>query len=82
MEDRCPVSVTTYPTAWRVEVINDDPHRGFEYVHFPLDIPRSLPALRIRIYWGTTWRALDIEWGSREDGAKVGCSPVLKSSAE
>ena len=24
--------VTTYPVAWRVEVVNDDMHRGYEYI--------------------------------------------------
>jgi len=26
------LSVAAYPVAWRVEVVNDDKHRGFEYV--------------------------------------------------
>ena len=27
-----PITVSVYPVAWRVEVVNDDKHRGFEYV--------------------------------------------------
>jgi len=26
------LSVAAYPVAWRIEIVNDDPHRGFEYV--------------------------------------------------
>ena len=32
LEDRAPVSVSAYPVAWRVDVINDDIRRGFECV--------------------------------------------------
>ena len=28
----CPLSTSAYPVAWRIEVVNDDVHRGFEYV--------------------------------------------------
>jgi len=27
-----PISVSAYPVAWRIEVVNDDIFRGFEYV--------------------------------------------------
>jgi hypothetical protein len=27
-----PLSVAAYPVAWRVEVVDDDKHRGFEYI--------------------------------------------------
>ena len=32
LENGSPLSVSGYPVAWRVEVVNDDIHRGFEYV--------------------------------------------------
>ena len=32
LQDGCVLSVVAYPVAWRVEVVNDDKHRGFEYV--------------------------------------------------
>ena len=32
LENGSPLSVSAYPVAWRVEVVNDDIHRGFEYV--------------------------------------------------
>ena len=38
MENRCPLSVAAYPVAWRVEVVNEDPHRGFEYVRYELRV--------------------------------------------
>jgi len=27
-----PLSVSAYPVAWRIEVVNDEIHRDFEYV--------------------------------------------------
>ena len=27
-----PLSVAPYPVAWRIEVVNDDIHSGFDYV--------------------------------------------------
>jgi len=51
-----PLYVAEYPVAWRVEVVNDDKHRGFEYV---------------RIFWGTTKRAWDLNGGHLSNGAKV-----------
>ena len=27
-----PITVAVYPVAWRVEIVNDEKHRGFEYV--------------------------------------------------
>ena len=32
LENRSPLSVSAYPVAWRIEVVNDAVHRGFEYV--------------------------------------------------
>ena len=32
MGDESILSVAAYPVAWRIEVVNDDAHRGFEYV--------------------------------------------------
>ncbi|KAF9648155.1 hypothetical protein BDM02DRAFT_2340785 [Thelephora ganbajun] len=48
LENKCAISVAAYPVAWRVEIVNDGLHRGFEYV---------------RIYWGTTKRLWDVPWG-------------------
>ena len=31
-ENGSPLSVSAYPVAWWIEVVNDDIHRGFEYV--------------------------------------------------
>ena len=38
------LSVAAYPVAWRVEVVNDDKHRGFEYVRSELDVTRRIRA--------------------------------------
>jgi hypothetical protein len=32
-----PLSVTGYPTAWKVKVVDDEIHRGFEYVRWEYD---------------------------------------------
>ncbi|KAF9648157.1 hypothetical protein BDM02DRAFT_2342502 [Thelephora ganbajun] len=45
--------VAAYPVAWRVEIVNDDRHRGFEYVRF---------------YWGTEAIAWDLGGGNKENG--------------
>ena len=29
-----PLFVAAYPVAWRIEVVNDDRHRGFEYARW------------------------------------------------
>ena len=32
LNNNCPLSVAAYPVAWRFDVVNDEIHRGFEYV--------------------------------------------------
>ena len=32
LENAAPLSVSAYAVTWRVEVVGDDIHRGFEYV--------------------------------------------------
>ena len=32
LNDGIPLFVNAYPVAWRIEVINDDIHRGFGYI--------------------------------------------------
>jgi len=34
LENENPISLSTYPVAWKIEVVNDDIYRGFEYVRF------------------------------------------------
>ena len=41
LEDGNPISVSTYPAAWRIEVVNDDIYRGFEYVRSGHHFTRS-----------------------------------------
>jgi len=42
--------------AWRVEIVDDEAHRGFEYVRF---------------YWPTKKIAWDLNTGSKDNGTKV-----------
>ena len=32
LTNNSPLSVSAYPTIWRIEMVNDDIHRGWEYV--------------------------------------------------
>jgi len=41
-----PLSVTAFPVAWRVEIANDDEHRGFEFIRSELHIIRHTRADR------------------------------------
>jgi len=50
------LGVTPYPTAWRLAIVEDEEHRGFEYVRF---------------HWETTDVAWDLKGGSANDGTKV-----------
>jgi len=52
-----PFVVGPYPMAWRVELVNDDRHQGFEYVRF---------------YWGISKLAWNLSAGSAENGREVG----------
>ena len=38
----CPLAVATYPVAWRVEVVNDDVHRGYEYIRSEHNVTRPI----------------------------------------
>ena len=40
LTDGCTLSVSAYPVAWRMEVVDDDVHRGFEYVRSEHDVAR------------------------------------------
>ena len=37
-DDLYQIFVAAYPVAWRVEVVNDQRYRGFEYIRSGLDI--------------------------------------------
>jgi len=52
----CDLSVAPYPVAWRVDVVNNEKHRGHEYVSF---------------YWGNTTWMWSLKGASKEDGTKV-----------
>ena len=34
ISDGAKLRVAAYPAAWRAEIVNDDNHRGFEYVRW------------------------------------------------
>ena len=38
LNDGTPVCVTAYPVAWRVEVVDDELCRGFEYIRSGSDV--------------------------------------------
>ena len=37
LNDGIPLYVAAYPVAWRIEVADDDEHRGFEYIRLAPD---------------------------------------------
>jgi len=39
----CPLSVSAYPVAWRIETVNDGVHRGFDYVRSEDQVTSLLP---------------------------------------
>jgi len=51
-----PLCVNTYPTAWRIETVEDRIHRGYEYVRF---------------YWGPTEQTWDLWGGCKDNGTEV-----------
>ncbi|KAF9648163.1 hypothetical protein BDM02DRAFT_3115784 [Thelephora ganbajun] len=56
VKDGSPLSVAAYPVAWRVEIVDDDKHRGFEYV---------------RLCWGATRWSWAVSHWSKDNGAQV-----------
>jgi len=34
LDNRTPIFVSPYPAAWKAEVVDEDKHRGFEYIRF------------------------------------------------
>ena len=43
---RSAVSVSPYPVAWRLEIVDDVKHHGFEYVRLGLDVTQHVGAVR------------------------------------
>jgi hypothetical protein len=65
-----PLSVSAYPAAWRIEIVNDDIHRGFEYVrseHNTTRVPERSLTLYVSFYWGTTTMIWNIPYGTSTD---------------
>ncbi|KAF9781759.1 hypothetical protein BJ322DRAFT_243044 [Thelephora terrestris] len=57
LSNRSTVAVSPYPAAWRVQIVDDETHKGFEY---------------IRLVWSTTEMVWDLAWwGNSSDGNKV-----------
>ena len=40
-----PLSVAPYPVAWKVEIVNDEKHRSFDYVRLELYATRCVEAV-------------------------------------
>jgi hypothetical protein len=45
-----PIVVSAYPTAWRIEVVDDDIHRGHEYVRSEHNVTRRTETLADAAY--------------------------------
>lgn len=74
--DGTPIHVSVYPAAWRIEVVDNEPHRGFEYVRLSRTRRYSTYLIVLltqsgSICWGTTKRAWDL---AEPTGIKVGYS--------
>ena len=41
-----PISVAAFPVAWRIEIVDDDNHRDFEYIRSELDVTQCVGAER------------------------------------
>ncbi|KAF9781764.1 hypothetical protein BJ322DRAFT_243295 [Thelephora terrestris] len=50
------LSVSAYPVAWGIEIVDDPKHRGFEY---------------IRLCWGSTVWGWIVRWRSKDNGETV-----------
>ncbi|KAF9649749.1 hypothetical protein BDM02DRAFT_3113172 [Thelephora ganbajun] len=60
------IVVAPYPVAWRVELVNDAKHRGFEYARF---------------FWGTTNWVWTLANACKDNGAKV-CPAIHDQSLQ
>ena len=41
-----PLYVAAYPVAWKIEIVNDEKHRGFEYIRSELHLTQHTEADR------------------------------------
>ena len=75
-----PLGVSPYPVAWRVEIVDEPKHRGFGYIRWDFKALDHMLEKLTDTYdsfcWGTTDFSWSISHGSKENGAKVKCSPV------
>ena len=61
-----PITVAIYPLAWRIEVVNDNIHRGFEYVRSGqtvLDAVKRLTDAAQQHLLGNHALGLEPRWG-------------------
>ena len=83
LNDAALLYVTGYPAAWRIEVTNEEIHRGFEYVRSELVItrhstcPNGSLTLCISFYWGPTKKTWDLAGASGDNGAPVTHYPLI-----
>ena len=79
LENRSPLSVSSYAVTWRIEVVDDDIHRGYEYVRS--EPPRRSSrndqlTLHVSFYWGTTRITWELPGGV---GTRVRCRVTSKN---
>ena len=78
-----PLAVSAYPVAWRIEVVDEGIHRGFEYVRSELHVILrdygDSPTQNNRVYWGTTGWSWNVDSGVKENGTKVEGSIALRN---
>ena len=77
------LSVSAYPVAWRIEIVDDDIHRGFEYVRSECYAPslrrNDLLTLYVSFRWGTTKVSWNIAGFNKGPGSKVRCRVILRN---
>ena len=73
--------VAAYPVAWRVETVDDEDHRGFEYVRsgsvFPNDYQSGSLTLHFSFYWATGNIVWDLIIGDKSNGVPVRCWSLI-----
>ena len=68
-----PITVAIYPLAWRIEVVNDNIHRGFEYVRSGqtvLDAAKRLTDATRQHLLGNHALGLESKWGIQKRWCK------------
>ena len=76
--------VTPYPSAWRIQLADNDIYRGFEYVRCVLNVLHhngvAHRRLHTRFHWGTTDTTWDLWGGCKDNGALVRYCLILPTT--